>query len=136
MAAPTAAGNALLLRQYFQDPDHKFWLAVCSSLHSACRQNFSPSGALLKALLLHSGSAMTLYNGGGSEDVPLSGPPPDRYQGYGRVTLANVLPLPGVYTKFSLFVEDDVELAEYTTATYSIVVAKKRKGFIRYEKSL
>ena len=50
--------------------------------------------------------------------VPL-GPPPDSTQGYGRVTLKNVLPLRNVYV-FDLFVDDLVTIAAFSTVTYSI----------------
>lgn len=129
MASPCAAGNALLIRQYFQDPDKKFWLAVCSPLYPSCA-SFTPSGVLIKALLLHSGSAMALYNGGGSDDVPL-GAAPDSYQGYGRVTLSNALPLKGTYTTFDLFVDDQVQLGEYSTVKYNVIITKKRQGFLK-----
>jgi hypothetical protein len=61
MAAPSAAGIALLVRQYFADSAHKFWLAVCKSTYLFCK-SFQPSGMLNKAILLHSGSQMAIFN--------------------------------------------------------------------------
>ncbi len=110
MASPAAAGNALLVRQYFQDPNKKFWTAVCNSGYPFCR-SFTPSGALVKAILVHSGVGMTLFNGGDQYDVPL-GPPPDYMQGFGRIGLMNVLPLRNVITSFDLFVADAVNIRE------------------------
>ena len=49
------------------------------------------------------------------------GNPPDSTQGYGRVTLKNVLPLPGHYN-FDLFVDDLVYIAAYTTVKYVVQV--------------
>ena len=49
------------------------------------------------------------------------GAPPDSSQGYGRVTLKNVLPLQNVYI-FDLFVEDLVSIAPYTTIRYTILL--------------
>jgi hypothetical protein len=121
MATPAAAGIALLARQYFMDeksPD--FWVGTCNQNYSYCK-SFTPSGVLIKAVLLHSGSAMALFNGGGSKDVPL-GIPPDFMQGYGRVNLANVLPLKGVYENFNLFVDDLINVEEGFDVVYKVKV--------------
>ena len=71
---------------------------------------------LLKALLLHCGQAMSLYHGLKiNDDVELSlNGEPDTYQGYGRVQLSNVLPLPGK-TSFQLTVRDNVQIKEKAT---------------------
>jgi hypothetical protein len=122
MATPAAAGIGLLLRQYFQDPQHKFWTAVCNPSYRTC-QSFSPSGSLIKAILAHSGSPMILYNGGGSKDIPL-GAPPDTFQGFGRITLNNVLPLRGKVTSFDLFVANAVNIGENTNLQYKINVQR------------
>jgi hypothetical protein len=122
MATPAAAGIGLLVRQYFMSPSSAFWAGHCNLANSFCRA-FTPSGVLVKAVLLQSGSAMRMFDGGGantygithlldcmltpaslpfhassagSNDVIL-GAPPDQFQGYGRVTLSNVLPLTGAY---------------------------------------
>ena len=75
MAAPLAAGAALLVRQYFVDGFHP-------SGRRVARDSMVPSGALLKAVLIN-GAA------------PLRGlPVPDARQGYGRVDLGPLsLPL-------------------------------------------
>eukprot|EP01037_Dinobryon_pediforme_P018703 gene18703-19004_t len=104
MSTPVAAASALLIRltfflqilQYFMDKN--FWAAYCDRKHAICRSGgFSPSGVLVKAVLLHSGQQVSLYNSA----IPL-GNTPDDYQGYGRVDLLNVLPLAS--SPFSLFV--------------------------------
>lgn len=119
MATPAAAGIALLIRQYFRDS--KFWSSICAPRYSWCKP-FDPSGALVKGILLHSTSPMELYHGGGSNNIKL-GTPPDSLQGYGRVTLANVLPLPGFYS-FDLFVEDQAKLQENSQISYALSVKK------------
>lgn len=54
MAAPAAAGTALLIRQFFMDK--AFWAATCSRALPRCRAGaFVPSGYLVKAVFLHSG---------------------------------------------------------------------------------
>lgn len=54
MAAPAAAGTALLIRQFFMDK--AFWAATCSHALPRCRAGaFVPSGYLVKAVFLHSG---------------------------------------------------------------------------------
>jgi subtilisin family serine protease len=55
MASPSAAGIAALVRQYFIDSN--FWAKTCNKLYSSCR-SFIPSGVLIKAIMLHSGSRM------------------------------------------------------------------------------
>ena len=99
MASPAAAGAAALMRQYFMD--EKFWKSVCNPTYATCKV-FPPSGVLLKALILHSGTSMDLWNGD-REKTPL-GNPPDSYQGYGRITLENVLPFPN--SRFDLYMSD------------------------------
>ena len=122
MAAPAAAGSALLVRQYFVDKNSQFWLAMCDSTYTSCSSDgFKPSGVLVKAILLHAGEKMILWNGaqGGGEDVPL-GAPPDFSQGYGRISFQNVLPLPNIYTNFDLFVDDLIKLKENDKKEYFI----------------
>lgn len=106
MSSPAALGAAAMMRQYFQDPDGIFWTKVCRPRSDKMCRSFTPSGMLLKALLLHSGEAMSLYDHiSDDEEVELGGTKPDMYQGYGRVQLSNVLPLPGE-TDFQLSVRD------------------------------
>lgn len=120
MAAPAAAGAALLVRQYFADAS--FWKSMCNTAYSSCTR-FTPSGVLVKAVLLHSGEPMVLFDGsqGGGKDASL-GAPPDSTQGFGRVALPNVLPLAGVYTDFDLFVDDLVKLSEDDSQQYLVSI--------------
>lgn len=120
MASPAAAGNALLVREYFEDPKGNFWTKVCRSSYRSCH-SFSPSGVLVKAIILHSGQAMALYHGGGDYDIKL-GNPPDFIQGFGRIALYKALPLPSFSTKFDLFVADLVNIAESSDVRYSVQV--------------
>lgn len=79
MASPSAAGAGALVRQYFVDNNSQFWRAVCNPGYPSCR-SFVPSGALVKGILLHSGSSMTMFAGGGSKNIQL-GAGPDSTQG-------------------------------------------------------
>lgn len=119
MASPSAAGSALLVRQYFMDTNTRFWTKYCYVKYRTCKA-FTPSGSLTRAILLHSVSPMSLFNGGGSYDVPL-GPPPDYMQGFGRITLKNVLPLFG-QANFDLFVEDLKTINQYSQINYVITI--------------
>ena len=119
MASPAAAGLALLIRQYFIDSNSQFYLPVCLSSYKFCK-SFSPSGVLIKAILLHSGQQMALWEGGGG--IPL-GAPPDNYQGYGLSLLKNVLPLKNVFI-FNLFVDDLVTINAESSVTYLANVRK------------
>ena len=120
MATPAAAGSALLVRDYFSNSNTSFWVGMCNHSYVFCNA-FTPSGVLVKTVLQHSGSPMTLYNGGGTADIPL-GSPPDFMQGYGRVTLSNVLPLKGVYTSHDLYVDDLHSISQGATVTYTVNV--------------
>ena len=105
MACPSAAGAAALIHDYFQNK--KFWKKHCDKSYKWC-QRFTPSGPLTKALLLHSGSTMEYYwlTKNSKQNVDISGTMPDHFQGYGRVSLANVLPLEGLNDGMDLFVLD------------------------------
>jgi hypothetical protein len=132
MAAPAAAGAAAMLRQYFQDREKQFWTKTCSPSSDLFCTAFTPSGMLLKALLLHSGDAMTKYHGiSKDKDVDLSGTygKPDVYQGFGRVQLSNVIPLPGK-TSFQLTVRDMVEIKQKTAVTHYFMVTDSSQPLV------
>lgn len=122
MATPTAAGTAAAIREYFASPT--FWAAYCNKDYSAC-QTLDISGVLLKAIVLHSGEAMAMYDQpsvyGPIGKVTLQAPP-DIYQGYGLMNLDNVLPLPGVNDGLDLYIDDLAELAAYTYTEYRVTV--------------
>lgn len=120
MATPGAAGNGLLIRQYFIDPNGKFWRAICNTNYRSCK-SFNPSGVLVKAIAIHSGSRMTKFNGGGDYDVYL-GAPPDFIQGFGRISLFRALPLKGS-SMFDLFVADGVNIQENAQINYNLQIA-------------
>ncbi|KAG2444995.1 hypothetical protein HYH02_008865 [Chlamydomonas schloesseri] len=89
MATPHAAGHTALMRQYLRTGFYP-----TGSPGDAAAAPFTPSGMLLKAVViagaksLMGGLAMAL-------GIPM-GPPPDAYQGWGRLSLAGSLPLPGL----------------------------------------
>lgn len=70
MATPSAAGASLLVRDYFSNPSSAFWTGACNKNYPFCR-SFVPSGVLIKAVLIGSGSTQTLFHGGGTKDVTL-----------------------------------------------------------------
>ena len=119
MATPSAAGAALLVRQYFTDSTGVFWKKVCNKSYTFCK-SFTASGVLIKAVLLHSGTPMKLFDGEacgcGTPSVTLNNPP-DFTQGYGRITLSKVLPLYNTFT-FDLFVLDLVRINANTKLVY------------------
>lgn len=83
MATPGAAGAAALVRQYFMDGFYPTGARNTSD-------GFEPSASLVKAVLVGGAAAMkgiTISNG-----VPLA-PPPNGFQGFGRVDLSRSLPL-------------------------------------------
>lgn len=123
MATPAAAGVALLVRQYFSDD--RFWAAVCRSSYRSCRA-FTPTGVLVKAMLIHSAVGLYLYNGGDVDDILLNAPP-DFMQGYGRIRMDSAMPLKGTITGFDLFVADAVNIPEYSNVPYSVQITNSDK---------
>jgi subtilisin family serine protease len=119
MAAPVVAGTAGLIVQYFQDS--KFWKTFCDPAYVMCsRGAFTPSGTLLKALILQSGKPVKGYDG--NSGVVLSSVP-DTYQGYGRVNLASVLPIVShAKAAFTLFMDQNW-LPELHENVYSVSVS-------------
>ena len=115
MAAPAVAGSAILIRQYFIDGASQY----SSGCHYSYCDGITPSGVLVKATLLHSGSPLTLFNGGGPLSVPI-GSPPDMIQGYGLVTLRNVLPLSSANYNFDLFIDDLQTAHQNSVITYYV----------------
>ncbi|KAG2483735.1 hypothetical protein HYH03_017390 [Edaphochlamys debaryana] len=88
MATPLAAGQFALFRQYFREG---FYPAGSRGPLSA---NCTPSGMLLKAAAI---AGATSLQGQLARSVGrLMGPSPDGLQGWGRLSLAGSLPLPGL----------------------------------------
>lgn len=62
MSTPVAAGNAALVHQYFHDPH--FWARLCDPTYPLCAEGkFHPSGAMVKALMIHATVPCNLYEG-------------------------------------------------------------------------
>jgi len=134
MAAPVAAGTALLLRQYFMDSS--FWAAACNKAYQFCKDGaFTPSGYFLKAVMLHSGHAIRRYSDplfDAAENTNLNSfelyAPPDNFQGYGQIHLRSVLPLrdnKGLNANQQLVVFDKLLLSEHSTLAFDIVLDAK-----------
>lgn len=127
MATPAAAALAVKVRQYFLKG---YYPSGSPNTEDA----FTPSGALLKAMLIHSTSPIyTIANEEGYRDI--IGDYPTREAGYGRVQLDRVLNFGSSSTDpLSLFVIGDVDssssnYAQLTTNSetiyYSFKVNKK-----------
>lgn len=83
MSSPTAAGIALLVREYFMAGFYPGGFRRESD-------GFTPSGALLKAMLVHSSTMLTsIVDSGGSTEALTEYP--SNNQGYGRITIDSVL---------------------------------------------
>lgn len=127
MATPIAAGNALLIRQFFMDSN--FWENICNSVDSQCGALTSPSAALIKSVMLNSGSAVKRYGipyDGGTEGTQLLGSPPDIFQGYGQVTLKNVFTLDdgtGMDANKALFIHDDLSLSSGSIMKFVVTIS-------------
>ena len=89
MSAPTHAGSAALVRQYFVDGFYPTGSAIQNN-------SITPSAALIKATMVNSGSNMT--------GTYIDGPIPSTGQGWGRILLDKALFFTG--DTHSLFVDD------------------------------
>jgi hypothetical protein len=80
MATPAVAGNAAVIRQFFQDK--KFWAKKCNVGYTLCK-TFSPRGATVKAVLINSADKMLQYYGNTDtvENTQSLSSTPDFYQG-------------------------------------------------------
>eukprot|EP00904_Undaria_pinnatifida_P012698 jgi/Undpi1/8559/HiC_scaffold_25.g11024.m1 len=116
MSTPIVAGALAIVRQYFRQG----WYTADVTARGLCdggeffncmqTGNFDPSGALLKAVLVHGADEM-----GGSSS-------PDGIRGFGRVLLEGSLPVGGEGSTTMYFDDSAVALAG-TTTNYVVTVA-------------
>jgi hypothetical protein len=108
MSSPIAAGVAILVRDYFTS-------GFYPSGRRTASDGFIPSGALIKAVLVHSGRQVrSLIKLGGSK-VGLNSSYPSNIQGYGLLGVAGVLSFEApTYPYLSLFVRG----AAYSSSSY------------------
>lgn len=114
--------------------EEKYWAKSCRTSNYFCAQgSFTPSGYLLKALFIHSGRPKARYSDPiyDSDSVAFAsfplGPTPDYFQGYGGVTLTNILPLhngKGLHPRLSLVVYDNLDMTAHTTFKSTITFTK------------
>jgi len=83
MAAPFVAGAAAIVRQYFREGR-----LMNGLVDSLARTAFAPSAALVKAVILHSGRELAIYQGGAMRK---EGKLPTFAQGYGSMDLSRAL---------------------------------------------
>ena len=123
MASPVAAGNAALIRQYLMGSS--FWGTFCHPSYSLCTGlGIYPSGALIKAMMIHSAVPMSSY---GSSKI--SGLPPDMQQGYGRINLYSLLPLKTFEASGSTLFIDEQTLSSYSEIVYNVSVTNTQHPF-------
>ena len=110
--------------RYADTQDEQFWADTCNQHYPSCGA-FNCSGYLVKAVLIHSGTGMKRYDAGNVAPTILPtqelGEPPDYFQGFGRVLLANVLPLPDD-PAFDLFVHDRLSLTSDQTVKFEVQI--------------
>ncbi|GIL57021.1 hypothetical protein Vafri_12282 [Volvox africanus] len=88
VATPMAAGTAAIVRQYLRAG---FYPSATNK--TVLSTPFTPSGILIKALII--AGAKSLEGGVARATGELMGPPPDGYQGWGRLSMSGSLPLEG-----------------------------------------
>jgi subtilisin family serine protease len=101
MSAPITAGAAALVRQYYRD----------------YRGVESPSGPLLKATLIHSGTPLPGIVVLGDNSIFNLPGVPNVFDGFGLVTLSNVLQFED--SQFQLFYEDRMNITDGETHSFS-----------------
>mmetsp|Transcript_29223 Transcript_29223/g.45765 ORF Transcript_29223/g.45765 Transcript_29223/m.45765 type:complete len:1255 (+) Transcript_29223:84-3848(+) len=108
MAAPIAAGSAAIVRQYFEQG-----FQVTGSQDTSA--GVTPSAALVRAMLLHSGRALNYW----SEDFNLIQAPslPSFEQGFGSINLKSVLWF-GEESDFGFFYADRTPLSTSDMVAY------------------
>jgi len=96
MATPITSGNALLIRQYFEEGYHIVG-------EKKIENGFKPTAALVKAVLLNGAQPILGINT--IEDGVFEVSPYDENQGFGRISLIDSLPLAGHTTTDGKFVD-------------------------------
>ena len=114
MSTPVVAGAAAMVRQYFQDGYYPTGEADPAD-------SLTPTGSLIKAILLNGGTAMT-----GVDHVNSITPssPYDGAQGFGLLSLINSLPLAGKNT-FSAYISDRTSLSDGESKDIPFNILKK-----------
>ena len=105
MASPGAAGLAALARQYFTDGFHPSGTATPADA-------FTPTGALVRAVLANSAADMT-----GEPAIPT------RCQGWGRIQLDNALAFPGDPETLHVFDDPGFSTGSQVSRSYQFDVA-------------
>ena len=103
MATPVAAGNALLIQQYFKDGFYPTGVAVTEN-------GFMPSSALVKAVMMGGAEQITGYEA--DTGLPID-PAPSFRQGYGRIDLGASLQLQNnPYNPKSFQILDSIDISD------------------------
>lgn len=116
MATPYIAAAAALIRQYLVEGYYPSGEQVPSN-------SFTPTGSLLKAMIVHSGQDVS------RAEIDFSyiklGSGPDRYQGFGAVQLNTVLKIKGENNDlFNLFISDSRSIEHQKVHRYCLIVSR------------
>ena len=121
MATPHIAGAATLVRDYYVNGWYP--TGVKTALNA-----FNPSGALIKATLINSAVAMKSFQNSASCNTNVCAynlpPPPNIYQGWGRVVLSKVLRLNNAYYPI-LYVKDNIPIATNEIDVYKFTIVPR-----------
>lgn len=119
MATPAVAGNALLVRQYFEEGWFPTGRKNTSNSHR-------PSGALVKAVLLNGAQSLFGAQRGYDFGSILAVAPYDVHQGFGRTNLLSSLPLEDKNTMSIEFVDRKI-IRDGEIDTFELDVDLSRK---------
>lgn len=130
MSCPNAAGMGTIIRQYYLDGFYP------TGIRTPANAMTNPSGALIKATLINSAVGVTSYQNSrtsntASDGFPI-GPPPDIYQGWGRIQLSRTLRLNNAEYPI-LYVQDYVSMTEGQTRTYKFTIPSLSKVMSEFE---
>jgi hypothetical protein len=89
------------------------------------------SSSLLRAVLIHSGVPMNLYESTSTNMLPEINltSPPNNYEGWGQLRLSNVLPIPNKYN-FDLYLQDYISITSLTCHTYYLTIFNSSQSLI------
>lgn len=123
MATPVVAGTAAIVRQYFEEGYYP------SGIKNENESMKNPSGALIKAVLMNSGQFLAGVDN--LENGVTEIKPYDFNQGFGRISVQDMLYLPGT-TNTQLTVWDRQTINDQSSQEYTVTIDKS--GGCLYDK--
>jgi len=122
MATPIVSGSAALIRQYFEQGHYQKYYPITTN-NKLPMNITSPSGALVKAVILNGGQFLDSIDSS-SKNVP-DLVPYDNIQGFGRISYIDSLYLPG-YSNVQIQAWERVNVANGIRVEYKVTIDKSK----------